>query len=98
MNSFQFDYNKFIVSNYPQRDLLNKMLFEKYTESKTGNHCNFCNGRITKLTIETKYLMLPKWLIVIVEKTQINNYEINQDLLKLKNGNVVVYQLYHFIE
>ena len=97
MNTFKFDYSQFIILKNSQMNLLNQILFEKETETKQGNYCNFCNGQITTLTIERKCLSLPEWLIVIIEQTQINYLMINSFLL-IPNGNNIAYTLYKFIE
>ena len=97
MNTFLFDYSQFIIIKDSRMNLLNQTLFKKQIESKEGKFCNFCNGQYTKLTIERKYLSLPKWLIVIVEPTQINNLMIDSFLI-INNGNNIVYTLFKFIE
>ena len=97
MNTFKFDYSQFIILKNSQMNLLNQILFEKETETKQGNYCNFCNGQISTLTIERKCLSLPEWLIVIIEQTQINYLMINSFLL-IPYGNNIAYTLYKFIE
>ena len=97
MDTFFFYFSKFIILKNSQSNLLNQTLFGSEKENKEGKYCNFCNGRITTLTIEKKYLNLPEWLIVIVEPSQINNLMINSILLII-NGNNIIYTLLKFIE
>ena len=97
MNTFLFDYSKYIILKDSQTNLLNKILLGKETESCEKRLCNFCNGLITKLTIERRYLNLPEWLIVIVEPTQINNLIINS-FLHIIDKNNIIYILQKFIE
>ena len=91
MNTFQFDYSQFIIIKDSRMNLLNQTLFKKQIESKEGKLCNFCNGQITKLTIERKYLSLPEWLIVIVEPSQIINLMISDSFLYIKHENKLIY-------
>ena len=97
MDYFFFDYNKYIILKDSQINLLNKIILGKETETCEKNLCNFCNGNITKLTIEKECLNLPEWLIVIVEPTQINNLIINSFLYIIDKNNII-YNLHKFIE
>ena len=97
IDTFQFNYNKFIVLNNLQNNSLAQIVFGKKSEHHEGKLCNFCNGQKTKLTIERKYLNHPEWLIVIVEPSQINNLIIDDSFLYIKNENKA-YKLVKFID
>jgi hypothetical protein len=65
-------------------------------ENKLDKFCNFCNGQITNLTIEKKILDFPEILIVIISLSEVNNFQIKNNLF-FTNG-IVSYSLNKFIE
>ena len=96
MNIFQFYYSKYILIQNPLNELLSKKIFMPEIENKLDKFCNFCNGQITNLTIEKKILDFPEILIVIISLSEVNNFQIRNNLF-FTNG-IVSYSLNKFIE
>ena len=96
MNTFKFYYSKYILIQNPLNELLSKKIFMPEIENKLDKFCNFCNGQITNLTIEKKILDFPEILIVIISLSEVNNFQIRNNLF-FTNG-IVSYSLNKFIE
>ena len=98
MNTYQFNYAKYIFIKNPQTDLIYQKLFFPNSEHRLkSNFCQFCNGQETEATIITKVLDYPENLIVIIEPTQVNNFNIGLNSVAT-NGVNLSYLLNQFIE
>ena len=84
MNSFQFNYSKYISLNTSNSNEFSLKLFQKDVKIKEEKYCNFCNGVKTKIKIEEIYLDFPEWLIVVIEPSIIKKINLN-NFLVLKN-------------
>ena len=97
MHTFQCKYDNYIYIQNPLTDLIYQKMFQPKKEQKKGKRCNFCNGQETELSIEEKVLDYPEKLIVIIDQTQVNNFNIGLNLA-ISNGNNISYSLNQFIE
>ena len=99
MKTYQFNYAKFIYIKYPPKEILYQKIFEPQTEHKIkSKSCVFCNGQETESTITTKFLDYPEKLIVIIEPTQVINFNIQLNSVVTMNGFNFSYSLIQFIE
>ena len=98
MNTFQFNYAKYIYIKDAQKDLIYQKIFEaqKGPISK-GKTCVFCNGQETDYSIEKKALDCPQHLIVIIDQTQINNFPFGLNLGVTNDAKTTYYNLNYFI-
>ena len=98
MKTYQFRYSKYIYIMNPQTDLIFQKLFTPQIEHQTkGRSCNFCNGQETESIIEKKILAYPEKLIVIIEHSQVNIFNLGLNLI-VSNGKNLSYSLNQFIE
>ena len=98
MNTYYFNYKKFILMKNPLQELLFHKVFQPIKiPSKKGQICNFCNGEETEYSIERKIIDYPEILIVIIESNQINNFPLGLNAY-ITNGNNLTYSLIKFIE
>ena len=98
MNTFIFDYEKYITIQNVQKDLIFQRLFYSIKEPiNKGKFCSFCNGIETEYISEKKFLDYPKWLIIIIEPNQVNYFNIGLNMI-FTNGRTVHYELSYFIE
>ena len=98
MKTFYFYYAEYIYIKNPQEDLIFQKLFTTQSEHKLkGKSCVFCNGTETESTIVTKVLDYPENLIVIIEPTQVNNFNIGLNTVAT-NGVNLSYSFNQFIE
>ena len=102
MNTYQFDYAKYIFIKNPQTDLIFQKLFIPQSENNPkSKSCSFCNGQETESNVVTKILDYPENLIVIIEPTQVNNFNIGLNLVTTNTVNLtysIKYSLNQFIE
>ena len=97
MKTFKFNYTKYIYIKNLISDSICKKLFFPQNRIIKGNNCHFCNGRESECSIENKILDYPENLIVIIEPTQANNFNIRLNFI-VTNGNTSSYSLNQFIE
>ena len=98
METYQFDYAKYIFIKNPQTDLIFQKLFIPQSEhNPKSKSCSFCNGQETESNVVTKILDYPENLIVIIEPTQVNNFIIKLNLV-ISNGVNILYSLNQFID
>ena len=98
MKTYQFNYGKFIYIKNPSKDLIFQKIFLPQVEHKIKvKSCVFCNGHETECTIETKVLDYPEKLIVIIEQSQVNIFNIGLNLA-VSNGRNISYSLIQFID
>ena len=96
MDTFKFFFGKYIIIENPLNELLSKKIFTPENENKRDKFCNFCNGQTTDCAIERKTLDFPEILIVIISPSQVNNFNISENLI-FTNG-MISYSLNKFIE
>ena len=96
MDTFKFYFGKYIIIENPLNELLSKKIFTAENENKRDKFCNFCNGQTTDCAIERKTLDFPEILIVIISPSQVNNFNISENLI-FTNG-MISYSLNKFIE
>ena len=97
MYSFQFIYRKYILIRNSQTELLFQKIFGVDKFKKVDKTCNFCNGQMTELIIEKKLIEYPEWLIVIIDPSQINSFQLGLNLF-VSDGKFLSYNLFYFIE
>ena len=97
MNSFQFNYSKYISLNTSNSDEFSLKLFQRDIKFKEEKSCNFCNGVKTKIKMEEIYLDFPEWLIVVIEPSIIKKININNFLVLMNKNKNQEYQLSMFI-
>ena len=98
MKTYHFGYAKYIYIANPLTDLIFQKIFIPQTEHHSkGRSCNFCNGQETESTTLKKILGYPEKLIVIIEHSQVNNFNIGLNLV-VSNGKDLSYILNQFIE
>ena len=97
LKTYQFNYGKFIYIKNQMKEILYQKIFEPQMENNKGKVCNFCNGQETDYSIATKILDYPEKLIVIIDPTQVNNFNIGLNSVA-SNGVNLSYSLNQFIE
>ncbi len=97
MKTFECLYDKFILIKDAQNLVLSQKLFQPEVQNNQEVMCSFCNWAITSCSIETKILDFPKVLIVIIEPSQINNFQISSNFV-FNDGKTKEYKLSQFIE
>ena len=96
IDTFKFYFGKYIMIKNPINELLFQKVFQPESEAKRDKSCNFCNGQTTDFTFERKTLDFPEILIVIISPSQVNNFNISENLI-FTNG-MISYSLIKFIE
>ena len=86
-----------ICKNAQQEFIYKKLFFPTIEPVKKGNLCSFCNGKETEYSIEKRNLDYPKWVIVIIDPSQINFFNLGSNTF-VTNGSTIYYLLSHFIE
>ena len=99
MNTCNFKYDKYVLIKNPTKDLLFQKIFEvENGPKKIGRECSFCCGLQTEYSVEIKTLDFPKWLIVLIESNQVNNFNLGMNLLFTNPNGSLTYMLNMFIE
>ena len=99
MNSFKFFYEKFLLIKNAKKEILSQKLFQDEIEYNHNLICSFCNGVITRCTIENKILELPEVLIVIIAPSQASLFQFKSSKNNIiTDGKAKVYLLNGFIE
>jgi len=97
MKTYQFNYAKFIYIRNPSKGLIFLKIFKPREKNNIGKVCNFCNRQETEYSMVTKILDYPEKLIVIIDPTQVNNFNIGLNSV-VSNGVNLSYSLNQFIE
>ena len=99
MKTYQFYYRNYILIRNGQQDTLKKIIFGSIKEQHLkAKICSSCNGQETECSIEKIVIDYPKWLIVIIEPDEVNNFNLDMNSIIVNKEKNISYSLSRFID
>ena len=99
MKTYQFYYRNYILIRNGQQDTLKKIIFESTNEHhKKTKICTSCSGQETECSVEKIVIGYPKWLIVIIEPNEVNNFNLEMNSIIVNNEKKISYSFSRFID
>ena len=101
MKSYIFNYNNYILIDLDKEEeelkLENKILM--ITKEQRKEKCSLCGGRPTNSIVKEKYILFPEILIVIIQGTKFDKFNLSENINIFQNNNKdKLYSLNCFIE
>ena len=99
MKTYQFYYRNYILIRNGQQDTLKKIIFDTINEHHNKiKICTSCNGKETECSVEKIVIGYPKWLIVIIEPNEVNNFNLEMNSIIVNNEKKISYSFSRFID